>query len=406
MNIETKPTAKEYWIPKSCLDEFTKRLEKLNRKAAKLDLEPLVSTVTDETERRAVGEGPVTLETAPDPSIIYATFVKVLVYGNVPQFQGYAFLARIEHIRDGQNICHTYPGAAAIPDRFYSASPACDHCHTNRYRKDTYIVHNTDTGEYRQVGSDCIKDFLGHELSGSFWSVYGALSDPDELLGGGYSAASEYPLTGVLAYTGAVIRADGWVSSGKAYETDNTATKDTVSAYFWGNLPEEYRLRPTTEDLEAGKAAIEWAANIDTAGENYLQNIQAIAKTGVVTDRGFGLACSILPAHHRAMRQAQESKPVESTSEYIGEIGKRQEFTVTVQGIFTFDGTYGTTAIHKMTDEKGNMLTWFASGNPDNDLEKGKTYNIKATVKKHDAYKGVKQTVVNRVKVLEQEKGE
>jgi hypothetical protein len=47
-----------------------------------------------------------------------------------------------------------------------------------------------------------------------------------------------------------------------------------------------------------------------------------------------------------------------------------------------------------MVDEAGHSFTWFCSGKP---LEEGKVYEVKATVKKHDEYKGVKQTIVNRV---------
>ncbi len=51
-----------------------------------------------------------------------------------------------------------------------------------------------------------------------------------------------------------------------------------------------------------------------------------------------------------------------------------------------------------MQDENGNVYVWFASGNFVPDL--GSHYHIKGTVKKHDDYKGDKQTILTRCKNL------
>ena len=43
-------------------------------------------------------------------------------------------------------------------------------------------------------------------------------------------------------------------------------------------------------------------------------------------------------------------------------------------------------------------VVWFASNKT---LDEGESYHVKLTVKKHDEYNGWKQTMVNRVSVLE-----
>lgn len=64
------------------------------------------------------------------------------------------------------------------------------------------------------------------------------------------------------------------------------------------------------------------------------------------------------------------------------------------------------TRIHKMLDDAGNALVWFASR--EGGLEQGRRYRIKATVKSHeDDPKWGKQTVLTRaVKVAELEDAE
>ena len=37
----------------------------------------------------------------------------------------------------------------------------CEHCGLRRRRKATFVVVHVDSGELRQVGSGCLRDFLG-----------------------------------------------------------------------------------------------------------------------------------------------------------------------------------------------------------------------------------------------------
>ena len=128
-----------------------------------------------------------------------------------------------------------------------------------------------------------------------------------------------------------------------------------------------------------------------------------MAREGLTTLRGMGIAVSMVRAYQRSMekeradRKAADRKP----SEHVGEIGVRREFTLTCHRIFETEGNYGVTGIHKMTDPDGNELTWFASGGTQW-MEEGRTYRAKATVKKHDEYRGTKQTIVNRLKTIEE----
>ena len=47
------------------------------------------------------------------------------------------------------------------------------------------------------------------------------------------------------------------------------------------------------------------------------------------------------------------------------------------------------------------LLVWFASSTPDNVLDDGIEYIVKGTIKKHEEYKGLKQTVLTRCKLTQ-----
>src|SRR5690606_4460124 len=95
----------------------------------------------------------------------------------------------------------------------------------------------------------------------------------------------------------------------------------------------------------------------------------------------------------RVAKEKEERKQ----GEFVGEVGKRQEFTATVNRVILFENAYGVTKFHIMTDENGNNLVWYSSGAR---LEEGATFTLKATVKEHKEYNGEKQTVLTRCAVV------
>lgn len=87
---------------------------------------------------------------------------------------------------------------------------------------------------------------------------------------------------------------------------------------------------------------------------------------------------------------------------FIGKVGERIELTAKIVSVKQFEGqsfSYYDSGVRTMTvleDADGNRLMyWNALGS------KGETVRFKATVKAHQEYKGVKQTVLSRAKVLE-----
>ena len=94
---------------------------------------------------------------------------------------------------------------------------------------------------------------------------------------------------------------------------------------------------------------------------------------------------------------ALKYKNVESISEYVGEIGDREVFELTIQKAIGLEGMYGHSTMHIMEDTVGNVFVWNTASKT---LEVGKTYKMKGTVKDHREYRGVKQTVLTRCTLI------
>ena len=139
-----------YEIPEQNLTKLQDKLDKLNRKASKLETTPII------LEEISFRDEPILDEKGKETGRIQR-YITVTIEGEAPTIGGWKFVSTIQHEAEG-NILRTVP-SETIPE-IYRTSPAnCDHCQTIRDRKDTYIVTNGQ--EFKQVGSGCLRDFTG-----------------------------------------------------------------------------------------------------------------------------------------------------------------------------------------------------------------------------------------------------
>lgn len=120
-----------------------------------------------------------------------------------------------------------------------------------------------------------------------------------------------------------------------------------------------------------------------------------------MTRKTSGIVASAIQAYMRHLERQEEInrstfENAQKARGHVGEVKKRQVFEkLTVKKMRYIDGYYGTTTLVIFEDETGNLIKWFSSKELD-DLEEGDVVDIKSTVKKHDEYNGVPETVVSR----------
>src|SRR5690606_28010233 len=172
--------------------------------------------------------------------------------------------------------------------------PACDHCGINRDRKQVYVLVN-DEGRIVQVGSTCLKDFVGHgdALRAADWAEAAAELLDDESLQD--RSVRLYDLAAVLRVTSAVIREEGWVSRSAASRTGKSATADLVVAVIHGKA----KVEVTDEDYQLAEDAIAWAAHLQDVGNDYLANLHSLAVSEAIAFRHIALATSMISAFQR-----------------------------------------------------------------------------------------------------------
>jgi hypothetical protein len=362
------------------------------------------------TQREHTGEGPCSQANHCEGCQNVGRVPLTLV-GETPRFQGWTFLAALEHM-DGENVVRAVPGHD-VPVAYRTRGPVCDHCHAARRRNETYVLHHATKG-HTQVGSTCIGDFLGSDdagkLAASATYVAAMRALAEEGLKGSGASSNDLTLGAYLPMVAWCVREQGWVSRTAAREQGGNATANRALTYLFDKkLAKEASAAPTEEDTAMGTAAALWAetltdAEVNAENGDYLHNLRVIARNAIVSYKSAGLAGSMVVAHQRTMgrAKARTERAARKPSEFVGTVKTRQAFgAVTLDFVTGYQTAFGYTTVLKFLTDEGNVLTWKATSTDIARQDVGKKYDLTGTVKKHEEYKGQKQTILNRCKLVD-----
>ncbi len=90
-----------------------------------------------------------------------------------------------------------------------------------------------------------------------------------------------------------------------------------------------------------------------------------------------------------AAKRAEEA----AASQWIGTVGQRRDFTLTIRHIVEMEGIYGTSYLHILNDDAGNVVIYKGTKLLG---DRGERLTVKATIKEHGEREGVKQTKIAR----------
>jgi hypothetical protein len=424
---------REYRIPEARWADLEAKFEKLARRARKLgvgevgfkierveraqqirkhDNDPLA-----EARYREIGES----DAIPEGWFLvgWNSYRIVSVSGDRPKLNGWKFVGTLQNLRDeaGQSlmILRNVPGEV-IPAKYRAAEQWCDQCKTRRYRIDTYVVVHED-GRSAQVGSDCLKDFLGHQSPEAVARFCEYLMELDALLGseegGGSGGRGEGALyvPYVLALAAARVRVKGWMSRSKAREINGEAesynrevednlvarengealadgakvgykrgveaTADAVSLYLDKQKGDREMARDGVHieavDEAESEAALEWirAENrVDLQrradeGSDYMWNLYAACLRNDMSLRTLGIVASLIAAYQRHIGRERERKERNArwaNSQFVGTVKVREVFRVKMtEEPKHYANDFGGSYLTRLEDEAGNQIVWWAS---------------------------------------------
>lgn len=424
-NPSSTTEARAFTVPEENLHELRTKFDRIVRRAKKLKLDPPVLTIDSTPTTKRYQFDPFEGEARPrlyemkegEPvkqgwRLKVRRFHTVTLTGRSPVLPGgWELAAVLTRVEDGNLIAST--GKHEIPKRYRETESVCDHCQLNRRRNETFLVTN-ESGAWRQIGRNCIGDFLGSSsmnpdlivaMAEMLASAISAAEESERELGGGSSYEKEWSLDEVVAYSVAVISKLGFVSAKRAEETGMPSTRSIVMTHMRPSPADLRDMRkydppghivPTDADYETAEKIIEWAA-ANTGDSDFDHNVRLLAKHRFADRRTLGIAVYLAEGYDRTQRAAKEAREPRVASQHVGVVGDRMILTLTVASTRVMPpGEWGVSTLVMFRDEAGNSLKWFGSGDR-SDWKEGDVVTVKATIKGHEEYKGTKQTMLTRV---------
>lgn len=308
-----------------------------------------------------------------------------------------------------------------VPSKYFTVNPCtCDYCKTNRKRNKTYLVVNQETGEWKQLGKECLKLFVtGIDVDAiatfeSFIKEAECAANPgDEFF---YNRRFKFvKVADALALACAVYRERGYLATRDvAGNSNDLCNKNIVQrklAQQYGydsdflnisnsarNEIDEITVKTDTaiakEDTEV---AVEMVKRFPD--ESYYNNLKVIVENEYIPLNKLGLLVSIPKAidrYEEEKRRREEKERLAAESNYLGSVGEKISVNfASGREVACCETQFGLLHIYEFKDTNGNTVVWKSSSSKD--IPESGT--VTGTVKAHEEYNGIKQTVILRAKI-------
>lgn len=340
----------------------------------------------------------------------------------------WSFVGTIEFTDNG-NIIRLADSSfeGLVPEKYSHTPKICEHCGTIRNRKDTYLIYNEKTNEFKQVGSTCLLEYtqgLDAEECASIMSCLNKVKElsnydcsEDSFLGNGYDSTG-YGMSrkSVLPIAYAYVKQYGY----QRMENGNGTAHD-VLVMLWNGMHDEEMTRryeslvmPSEEELAKVDAFAREHIN-DEFG--YMRNASLAWLNPSIEYRDFGLISSFVNTYFKEVEKASKlaQKQASINNEWVGNIGDRVTIKIASYRCLFSNSievawhTYANSYTYEIIDEEGHVFIWKSSKNidmnvVDDELIHVKSLEIVATIKSHDTYKGINQTKISNGKVTKFER--
>jgi len=311
----------------------------------------------------------------------------LVIEGEPVKFNGWQFIGVAEFI-EGKAITKSIAGGREIKPSEVKVG-YCEHCQKSRFRSKVIFVQNEE-GKLFQVGSSCVKDYIGWQFSASYLPTEETFEEEF----GGYSGDgwTGHSTVGVLAHAITQVQKGGYIPSGSGISTKSLVwgylSEGNHGAKVWQEYVGE---KPTEVEYEKARELIEYGKNFE--GESsYAENVRIVCGLEYQTYSTVGILVSIIKAKQKSQEQEvarQEAKVYKA--EQFAPTGERIELEVTVLSENTFETQFGWTTLY--TFASGDyQFKWFASNGTK--LEVGDKAVVKGTIKGSDEYKGSFSTLL------------
>lgn len=329
--------------------------------------------------------------------------------------------------------------------RLVSADCRCDKCQKKISRAKYIVFSKTDNVQTRDdlivLGTTCSKEYFPFDVESYFYGLELAFDELASLYDEERGSCSFRATT--TDFDDLFYATIACTNNLLVYEKEDRRTRslvdrwianEKVSRYSSATYRDEYPIPSNAYTLAEIKEWISESFNKDN--DEIRNDFEMNARTTFyktlddgtrelrdrIPNKFLGIAIygfiSAKKNHDRLVEKKiaeEERAKTNAEVEYYGAVGDKFELTLTFDKMFGFETMYGYSYILLFRDEEGHQFKWSSSNGTYHcwcktngrdgflEYEVGKKYILKGTIKAHQEYCNVKQTVITRCKVLKDE---
>lgn len=393
----------KYYIPKFNLEKLIKLVNRLSKKTK-------VEFSYDEDD--------IVIEKYDEKGVEYK-YATIGVELDINYKVGdYEVVAELEHYGKA-NVINQINLDYEVPTQYRTCKPYCEHCNKLRRRANTFLLVDKNHN-YKQVGKSCLNDYTGIDTLSLIKQVSSIMkllrkegTIDDELRNWLLSdSAPKYEPVDYL-----VNRMYQLVLE-KGYSKENQIPFADFDSYVYD------------EELSDKVNEILNVVNTDWYSDNeYCHNVKVIINAGYTTTKHWKLLLSYVSSalkylqkqeQKRLRERERELKLQSESNKYLGSVGDKIEFEVaSIVLLYEIPSQYyytPDTNVYKIVTKTGQTIIWKTQQHiyEDGTDKDGNTLfgcmingsdcyftRIKGTIKELNEYKGEKQTVVTRCKIVD-----
>ena len=304
-----------------------------------------------------------------------------------------------------------------VPSKYFTANACtCDYCKTNRKRNKTYLVVNRETGEWKQLGKECLKLFVAGIDVDAIATFESFIKEAEDAANPGdeffYNRRLRFvKVADALALACAVYRERGYLATrdvaGNANDLSNKNIVQRKLTQQYGCDSDFLNITNSTRD-KIDAITFKTDINVEDVindveqlpDDTYYNNLKVIVENEYVPLNKLGLLVSIPKAIDRykeEKKRQEERERLAAESNYIGKVGEKISVNfVSGREVACCETQFGLLHIYEFKDANGNTVVWKSSSGKD--IPESGT--VTGTVKSHEEYDGIKQTVILRAKII------
>lgn len=362
--------------------------------------------------------------------------VDISFEAEVISFNKGKIIAKITHIPDDENVFKIYNYEAVEKlgiEKIKTLPCNCDHCNSKRRRKVTYLIKLNDEEKIIQVGRTCMKEYTSVYNINSVLNMYDLLEDLEEqICREPFGAEREeyfFNTIDILLLVKEEVEKNGYISGRKAMENNRLVPTSKVILHDIYNEHAIEELQSKKEydkniskEIEDIEEKINYILNYDYA--KYIINVkyshyteeerkaefrssfnfklfEAVGNKYCKPDvvpvlSAFFISYNLL-VENKEKIDLKEKNALES--KYYGEVKEKIEIDVELTNCKSFVSYYGYNNTNYIYTFKKDNYTFVWITSKCLDIEVGEKIKLKGTIKEHNEFNDIKQTVLTRCKI-------